>query len=188
MADLSGGFSAPSVDAAHAFRAALEALARPGSVQDLRGATPPAPLSVAAGTLLLTLADSATPLHLAGAADCDAVRGWLAFHCGAPLVGPEAAMLAVGRWEDLGPLSAYPRGTPDYPDRSATLIVECDALDGPANATLSGPGIETRATAPLPDLATLAENHALYPLGLDFFFTAGARVMGLPRSTRTEAL
>ena len=54
---LTGGFADAPRDAARAFRAALNALARPGRIEMLAGAVPPAPLSVAAGTLLLTLAD-----------------------------------------------------------------------------------------------------------------------------------
>jgi alpha-D-ribose 1-methylphosphonate 5-triphosphate synthase subunit PhnH len=178
-----GGFADPPVQAARAFRAAMEAMARPGSIHRVSGAVPPAPLSVAAGVLLLTLTDPETPLHLAGAADCAAVRGWIAFHTGAPLVGPEAAMFALGPWPALGDLGRYPAGTPDYPDRSATLIVELPALE-PVGIALAGPGIRGRAALSLPDRAAFEANAARFPLGVDFFLTAGDRLAALPRSTR----
>ena len=63
---LDGGFADPATDAAHAFRAVMEAMARPGTLREITGATPPAPLSPAAGAAILTLCDTDTPLHLAG--------------------------------------------------------------------------------------------------------------------------
>lgn len=180
---LSGGFADPAIQAAHAFRSVMEAMARPGTLQDITGAEPPAPLSRAAGAVLLTLCDTDTPVYLAGAADCDAVRSWLAFHTGAPLAGPSHCMFAVGSWEALAPLSAYPVGTSEYPDRSATLIVECPALQA-KGATLTGPGIKDRATLSLPEVAAFQANSALYPLGLDFILTSGDQVAALPRSTQ----
>lgn len=180
---LAGGFADAPVDAAHAFRAAMQAMARPGSIHDIAGAVPPAPLSVAAGTLLLTLCDPDTPVFLAGGHDTTAVRDWLTFHTGAPFCGPADCTFALGTWEALLPLSAYPVGTPEYPDRSATLIVEMPVLRA-EGATLRGPGIRDSAALNLPDPSMLRANNALYPLGLDVFFTCSMQVAGLPRSTR----
>lgn len=182
---LSGGFAAPATDAAHAFRAVMEAMARPGSRQPITGAQPPAPISTAAGAVLLTLCDTDTPLYLAGAADCEALRGWIAFHTGAPLVGPGDCAFALGTWDALLPLSAYPVGTSEYPDRSATLIVDHPDWLGP-EATLRGPGIRDAATLPLPDLTAFQANSAMFPLGLDFIFTCGDQIAALPRSTRVS--
>jgi alpha-D-ribose 1-methylphosphonate 5-triphosphate synthase subunit PhnH len=183
---LTGGFSDAPVQSAHAFRAALNALARPGRIVRTSGAEAPAPVSPAAATLLLTLCDAETPLCLAGGHDTQTVRDWIAFHIGAPLVGPGQAMFALGTWSALAPLDAFPVGTPEYPDRSTTLIVETDALSA-TGARLTGPGIEIEARLNLPDIAALRANHARYPLGLDLFFTAGDRIAGLPRSTKVEA-
>ncbi len=182
---LEGGFTNPATDTAHAFRSVMEAMARPGKMQTLTGATPPAPLSVAAGVALLTLCDTETPLYLAGDTNCDAVRAWVAFHTGAPITGPSHCMFALGTWEALGPLSAYPIGTPEYPDRSATIIVECAdlAADG---ATLTGPGIRDTANLSLPETQAFQANASLFPLGLDFFFTSDNRIAALPRSTKVS--
>lgn len=180
---LSGGFSNPPEQAARAFRAVLEAVSRPGTIWTVEGAVPPAPLSVAAGTVLLTLADGTTPVHLAGAVDCQPVRDWITFHIGAPLVGAEGAMFAVGRWQDLLPIDRFHQGDPDYPDRAATLIVLMDDLAN-AGARLTGPGIRDAAHLSLPETAAFQRNAAQFPLGLDFIFTAGDRVAALPRSTK----
>lgn len=183
---LKGGFSDAPVQAAHAFRAAMNAMARPGTREAIHGAVPPSPLSIAAGTLILTLCDPDTPLHLAGACDCKEVRDWVAFHVGAPIVPAEQAMFALGAWSALAPLTRFAIGSPEYPDRSATLIVECETLssDGP---TLSGPGIKDTAQMALPEIEAFQMNALLFPLGLDFFFTAGAEVSALPRTTKVEA-
>ena len=110
------------------------------------------------------------------------VRDWITFHTGAPFVSAREAVFALGRWEDFD-LTALPVGTSEYPDRSATLIVEMDSL-AQAGATLSGPGIATTAQLNLPDIATFQFNAALFPLGLDFYFTCGAQLAALPRSTK----
>ncbi|OYW58004.1 MAG: phosphonate C-P lyase system protein PhnH [Rhodobacterales bacterium 32-66-7] len=184
---LAGGFSDPSIQSAHAFRAILTALAEPGKISRLNGARPPAPLSVAAGVALLTLADPSTPLHLAGVCDTADVQAWVAFHIGAPLVAAGEAQFAVGSWPDLQPVSRFQIGRPDYPDRSATLIVELDRLTnhGPA---LTGPGIELATWLSLPETAAFHANRALFPLGYDCLFTCGDRIAGLPRSTRVEKI
>ncbi|WP_342077719.1 phosphonate C-P lyase system protein PhnH [Yoonia sp. SS1-5] len=181
---LGGGFMDPAIQSAHAFRSVMEAIARPGKICDIAGAEPPAPLSRAAGSVLLTLCDSDTPVYLAGGTDTPEIRAWLAFHTGAPMMGPSHAMFAVGTWDDLLPLSAYQVGTSEYPDRSATLIVESDELAG--GTTLSGPGIKDTSSLNLPDLAAFQANHAMFPLGLDFIFTCDDQLAALPRSTEVS--
>jgi len=185
ITSLSGGFADPAAQSARSFRGILEAMARPGQIETLEGACPPAPLSVAGGCALLTLADGTTPVHLAGAADCDAVRDWLRFHIGAPLVAAQDAAFAIGTWAALSPLHRFAVGLPDYPDRSATLIVERDHLE-PKGARLTGPGIATEAQLNLPEITAFQDNRALFPLGLDFILTSGDRVAALPRSTRVS--
>ena len=86
----------------------------------------------------------------------------------------------------MQPVRRFAIGQPDYPDRSATLIVEMGhlAAEGPR---LTGPGIKGAAHLSLPETAAFAANRALFPLGFDCLFTAGTQVAGLPRSTKVEA-
>jgi len=186
MTALIGGFTTPATHSAHAFRGVMTAMARPGTIETLHGAMPPAPLSPAAGAVLLTLCDADTPLYLAGDTDTTDVRAWVAFHTGAPLTGPETCAFALGQWDALLPLSRFSIGTAEYPDRSATLIVETDRLEA-EGATLTGPGICTTAALSLPGTGDFRDNHARFPLGLDFLFTCGGRVAALPRSTSISA-
>lgn len=196
------GLTQPAIQSAQGFRVLMQAMALPGTIHRLDLARAPA-LGAAAGSALLILADPTTPLHLAG--PLPGLADWLRFHAGCPLSDPGGAALAVGRWSDLLPLLApmepapgqapgqatgraagLPRGLPDYPDRSATVIVELDRLE-PEGARLTGPGIRDRSHLSLPDPAPFRDNHALFPMGLDFIFTCGDRLACLPRSTTVEA-
>lgn len=181
-APLSGGFADSPRDASRAFRALLKAMAQPGQIEPLQGAVGPAPLSPAAATLLLTLCDQTTGLFLAPSHDAPALRDWITFHIGAPFVASNEAMFALGTWAALGPLERFPIGTPEYPDRSATLIVEVEVLSM-KGAALSGPGIKKTALLSLPETDAFRANRARFPLGFDCYFTCANRVAGLPRST-----
>ncbi len=182
---LLGGFRDAPIAAALAFRAALEAMARPGTIWTVTGAQPPAPMSMAAGVLILTLCDGTTPVHLGPSLDRPLLRDWVTFHCGAPLVSAAAAQFAVGTWADLTPVTRFAIGLPDYPDRSATLIVEMPDLraDG---ARLTGPGIGAIAHLSLPETEAFRANRALFPLGFDTYLTCDGRLAGVPRSTKVE--
>ena len=182
---LEGGFSSPATDAAFAFRGLMTAMARPGQIQNVAGGAGPRPLSIAAATVLLTLCDTTTPLHLTGPYDTMSIRAWIGFHTGAPISTADKAQFALGQWSDLLPLNQYSKGTPDYPDRSATLIVELHSIDA-NGATLRGPGIENEALFSLPERAAFQENAKLFPLGLDFIFTSGNRLAALPRTTEVS--
>lgn len=183
-APLSGGFTDPARDAAHAFRAVLEAMARPGTIHTVAGADAPH-ISPAAALVLLVLTDATTPLHLAGGFDCPDLRQWIAFHTGAPLAGAEDAAFALGLWPDLQPVNRFRIGQPSYPDRSATLIVEMPHLAN-EGARLTGPGIRDMARLTLPETAAFRDNRALFPLGFDTILTSGDRLAALPRTTQVE--
>ena len=84
------------------------------------------------------------------------------------------------------PLNAYTVGTAEYPDRSTTLIVEMKELSE-HGSVLSGPGIQDTTHFGLPgDVALFQSNSTMFPLGLDFIFTAGSKVAALPRTTKVS--
>lgn len=179
-----GGFADASVETAVAFRAALEAMSRPGTVHTVSGASAPPPLSQSAAVIAMTLCDPETPVWLGQTIDTEAIRDWFRFHTGAPLVGRSDAMFAFGHWDEMLPLMDFRIGTPEYPDRSATLIVEVSELDD--SHGLTGPGIKDRAALTVPDPKAFQLNAALFPLGLDFFLCAGSQIAALPRTTLVE--
>ncbi|MBI1356971.1 MAG: phosphonate C-P lyase system protein PhnH [Acidobacteria bacterium] len=188
------GFADPVLDAQRCFRSLLAALAGPMQALSLDACppSPPEPLGPAAAAVALTLFDADTPVWLDPRADRPEIRDFLLFHCGCPLT-PEPGEAAFALLLDPAAaprLSAFRCGEEEYPDRSATLVLQVDAFD-PAGPVFRGPGIETSrrlAPRPLPpgfwDQARA--NHALYPLGVDVFFVAGAQLAGLPRTTAIE--
>ncbi|MEO1491268.1 MAG: phosphonate C-P lyase system protein PhnH [Pseudomonadota bacterium] len=183
--DLAPGFAQPPLDAAACFRAALQAMARPGTVHSAAPAGVPSGLSPAASALALTLLDHETPVWLAPSVATETVRTWLAFHTGAPVTPRrEDANFAIGPWDEMAPLAEFAVGTPEYPDRSATLIVEVADLG--TTHRLTGPGIEDTAHLTHPDPAFARANAALFPCGIDLFLTAGDRLAAIPRTTRVE--
>jgi alpha-D-ribose 1-methylphosphonate 5-triphosphate synthase subunit PhnH len=191
---LAGGFPEPVLGSQSAFRALMEALARPGTIQKLPpGVTPPAPLSPELATVALTLCDHDTPVWLAPALETAAVTAWLAFHAGAPLTrDPSTAMFAFATDPRLT-LGAFAQGSDEYPDRSTTLVLAVDGFDAGPMLRLTGPGIETSTTiapAGLPHdfLAHWAENRARFPRGIDLILVSGGAVVGLPRATRIGAV
>ncbi|MCW5770559.1 MAG: phosphonate C-P lyase system protein PhnH [Rhodospirillaceae bacterium] len=187
-------FADPAAATQGIFRAALAAMAEPGTIHevspDVPGIGPLAPATVA---LCRTLVDGDTPLWLDEAAATNEVVAYLSFHCGLRRAAePAAAAFAVASDAAHCPaLSAFAAGTPEYPDRSTTLVLQVTEIESPGDLRLSGPGIDgTRAIAvrPLPPRlrAELMANHARFPLGVDIFLAAGRRIAALPRSTRLE--
>jgi len=187
------GFSDPVFQSQAAFRALLAALAEPGTRQVLAGKVqPPEGLHAAAATALVTLADYETPIWLPSSLREGPAGAWLRFHCGAALVAePGRAAFAVIDGLDPAPaLADFDAGSDRFPDRSATVIVQCAALEGEA-VTLSGPGIAgTRPIAPLGlrsgFWAEVAANNRAYPLGIDLLLCHADAFFGLPRSTSIE--
>ncbi|QDY71430.1 phosphonate C-P lyase system protein PhnH [Qingshengfaniella alkalisoli] len=183
---LKGGFADPPRDAAHMFRKILDVMARPGKISEIGGVAAPEPLSKATAAVLLTMCDADTGIFLGERLDAPAIREWIAFHTGAPIVSAAECDFAFGSWDDLGSLDQFRIGTAEYPDRSATLVVELPELEA-QGARLSGPGIKDHGFLSLPDVAAFQRNNALFPLGRDFIFTSGDRIAACPRSTKVDA-
>jgi alpha-D-ribose 1-methylphosphonate 5-triphosphate synthase subunit PhnH len=189
---LAGGFENPVLESQAVFRALMDAMARPGTVHMVDVAVDaPQPFSRAQAALALCLADHDTPVWLSRPLVNDALCGWLAFHSGAPVtaVMQQARFAFFGLQEPLPDFSGFAAGSQDYPDRSATLVIELPSLDGGDALLASGPGIDGElviAPAGLPAMFVRrwAANRAQFPRGIDIFLTCGDAVMALPRSTK----
>jgi alpha-D-ribose 1-methylphosphonate 5-triphosphate synthase subunit PhnH len=192
FATLEPGFDDPVRGSQAAFRAVLDAMAYPGRIvalPGLLGGPPPAPLGTAAAAIMLTLCDVDTPVWLDAAALSGA--GYLAFHCGAPLAAntAKARFAIIADAATLPSLDGFALGSDEYPERSATLVIEVADLAETAGAVLRGPGIRGEArlgATGLParfwaERAALAE---LFPRGIDVVFTCDARLAALPRTTQ----
>jgi len=181
-------------DSQRIFRGLLTALAHPGRAVTLAGAPEgPAPLDPATTAAALTLLDYDTPLWIDWIADTPPLRAFVKFHCGCPIVerSQEAAFGLVTDPENMPRLALFAQGVDQYPDRSASLLLQVPALEGGPAVTLKGPGIKqcvTVAPAGLPDWFwnDWRLNAAQFPLGVDVFLTCGSTVVGLPRSILAE--
>lgn len=201
--DLLPAWNDPVHDAQTSFRCILKALSEPGSIQRIPAAaggnaggklSSPAPLHAATTAALLTLADFETPLWLSDAARTPAVESYVRFHCACPLLDdPARAQFAVVTAFEPGfTLERFAQGSMEYPDRSATLLLQVPTLDeGPARI-LSGPGIAHTRVLKVgglpPDFdAQWQKNGSLFPLGVDLIFCCGDALVGLPRTTRIHS-
>ena len=193
---IDGGFAAPVFDAQTVFRAVMDAMARPGTIQPVAAlAQPPAPLSVTAGAVALTLCDHDTPLWLDTGLQVSAARSWLAFHSGAPLAttAADAHFAVVANPATLNAFENFAQGTQEYPDRSTTLILQVESLTDGEPLQLKGPGIEATATiapTPLPRhfVEQWKQNGARFPRGVDVILAAPGAVACLPRTVRIKTM
>ena len=188
-----GGFADPVGASQTVFRALMDAMARPGTVHVLPDVTaPPAPLSASASALIATLADADTPVWLdAALTKTSAVRDWIVFHTGAPIVSnpSDAAFALVAAPQNLSALNGFALGTQEFPDRSTTIILQVSTLSDGVQLTLEGPGIKDQAQLapePLPQHfeTQWRANRAAFPRGVDLILAAPGCVAALPRSTR----
>jgi len=194
MTALTAGFADPVRDAQAAFRALLDAMARPGTIATLPmpAEPPPAPLGPAGAAVALGLCDADTPVWLDARLAAGGVPAWLRFHCGCPIVA-EAGAAAFAFADDAPPaLDVLDAGSDLYPDHSATLVLHVASVSAGAPLRLSGPGIKDAAQVrvaglPMDFLAQRAANRNRYPRGVDCILVAGSQALCLPRSTVVEA-
>ena len=186
-------FTDPVFEGQRAFRAIMNAMAQPGSLQSLAlNISPPDGLPVAAASTVLTLCDFETTLWVSPTIlNCDAIADYCAFHTGTMRARSpgEAQFALVDITSQKLQLDDFAQGIAEYPDRSTTIICIVPSLIGGATRLMSGPGIQTTArlmVEGLPDDfgAQWAANHAGFPLGIDLIFCSGASLLALPRSTR----
>jgi alpha-D-ribose 1-methylphosphonate 5-triphosphate synthase subunit PhnH len=172
----------------------MEAVARPGTRADFGDAVePPAGLGVAAATVALTLLDFETLVWLDPALRGGETEAWVRFHCGCPLTvnAAEAAFAIVTDAKAAPRLDAFNLGDARYPDRSTTVILQVDSLDGGQAVTLAGPGIESQAViAPkgLPEgfWEQMQDNNAKFQFGVDVLIVSGPALTAVPRSSQIQ--
>jgi alpha-D-ribose 1-methylphosphonate 5-triphosphate synthase subunit PhnH len=190
---LDGGFADPVLQSQTVFRAIMDALANPGTIQKVNSAVSiPQPLTAELASVALTLCDHDTNIWLDPKLTAQlAVLEYLGFHSGAPVVqerGRAAFAFATGA-EQLPAFAQFNLGTQEYPDRSTTIVLAVASLTGGAELSVRGPGIKGHghiSPVGLPGdfLAQWADNRELFPRGIDLLLVAPGAVMGLPRTTR----
>ncbi len=190
-ATLKPGFPEPVKNAQNIFRYLLDAMSRPGEIQSIKTFTET--VSTCNATTIasaLTLLDYETPFWLSDSLNTQEVSEYLIFHTGAGKMetADKAAFLLVGNISELPALKEFSLGSPEYPDRSATILLAVPSFESGTEVKLSGPGIKEEITFSAESLNVdfwkMAQaNNALYPQGVDFFFCTEDAIAALPRST-----
>lgn len=190
LRNLMPGFPEPILDSQRTFRRILEGMSHPGSIvmlgMDLNA---PSPLHRATGAASLTLLDFETPLWTDLPEDSEALA-WLKFHCGCPLVHDpaKASFAIVTHGENLPSLDTFNVGDHEFPERSATVIIQVSFLSSGVGKSLKGPGIKSVGRLMVHSLPrdfwmSWCNNHNLYPLGVDLLLVSGTALVALPRTT-----
>ncbi|UCI08956.1 phosphonate C-P lyase system protein PhnH [Mesorhizobium sp. B1-1-8] len=194
---IEGGFADPVFNAQTVFRAVMDAMARPGSIEALpQLSQPPAPLSATAGAIALALCDNDTPLWLDPPLQAEgAVKSWLGFHTGAPLANTpaDAHFALIANPAEMAALDGFSQGTQEYPDRSTTLILLVGDLATGPSLLLEGPGIEKAAMIaptgmPRHFVEQWKQNNKRFPRGVDIILAAPGSLACLPRTTRIKTM
>lgn len=191
------GFHDPSLGSQAVFRAALEALSHPGRVIDMPDVSErPRHGHGAAALLLQALVDNDCAVWLSPSLAASDAAAWLRFHTGCRWADApaDARFLWVAEGDALPALDTLDAGTDEYPDQSATCVIELQALGTPGadGLMLTGPGIATEqalcATGLPGDFAHQWDaNHRRFPRGVDLFLASATAIAGLPRTTRMRA-
>ncbi|NOJ39262.1 phosphonate C-P lyase system protein PhnH [Bradyrhizobium australiense] len=196
VAEVPAGFADKVLSAQSTFRSVMDAMARPGSVQRITVpvGTPDEMMSGTAA-IALTLFDHDTPIWLdAAMSAAPVIAKWLKFHTSAPVVADSsiASFALAGDPRNLPPLDRFAFGSNEYPDRSATLILQAESLtQGPA-FEMKGPGVDGTAVLqamlqPRDLFLRLTINEALFPRGIDVVLVHDNSIVAIPRTTRLVA-
>ncbi|HUN51324.1 MAG TPA: phosphonate C-P lyase system protein PhnH [Candidatus Sulfotelmatobacter sp.] len=189
-----GGLADPVHDAQRVFRQLLAAFAYPGRIEALAALdAAPAPLLPSAAAVCLALLDHDTPLWLDRAADVPAVRDFLRFQCGCPIVARpgDSRFAVVADAATMPPLADFALGDAAYPERSTTVILQVADLRTAGPLRLRGPGIKDHTALGLDGLPARfwpewAANGERFPCGVDVVLAAPGKIAALPRTVTVE--
>jgi alpha-D-ribose 1-methylphosphonate 5-triphosphate synthase subunit PhnH len=103
---------------------------------------------------------------------------------------PRTQFLWVALGDALPDLSSLRQGTDEYPDQSATCVLEVNLFQpDTAGWALQGPGISGQSKLKVQGMpedfsVQWSQNHASFPCGVDVFLSSTTHIVGLPRTTR----
>jgi alpha-D-ribose 1-methylphosphonate 5-triphosphate synthase subunit PhnH len=191
------GFHDAAIGSQAAFRTALSALSHPGRVIEMPEVSElPHCGHGAAAVLLQALVDSECSVWLSPSLVNSDAAAWLRFHTGCRWspTPSSARFLWVAQRDEAPALGSLDAGTHEYPDQSATCVLEVQSLDifEGQGLVLTGPGIASEqclAARGLPDdfITQWAANHGNFPRGVDVFLATPTHISGLPRSTQIRS-
>ncbi|MGD2023737.1 MAG: phosphonate C-P lyase system protein PhnH [Desulfobacterales bacterium] len=185
------GFLNPALGPQQTFRAIIEAMAHPGQLIKIKTKVNNIEmLNTASAAVCLTLLDGETPLWTDLSWNCTAVS-WFQVNCGCSVVTEPclAHFALITHPAEMPPLDDFKIGHEEHPESAATLIIQVQGFDDATSKILSVPGTKsTTQFAPKGIPANFWEQWqlqaALFPLGVDIFFTCGDLLAALPRTTQ----
>ena len=186
------GFKNSVHDSQSTFRTLLNALSRPGTINQVTTQlTAPSGLNLACAAACLTLLDLETQVWLQPELNKE-VKNWLLFHTGCRFTKDtnQADFAVIWDINNMPNLSQFKQGTPVYPEDLTTLLIIVGAIhEYPLQQMpiLKGAGINKQITIPI-NLSDRfwqqwQQNHDAYPLGVDIYFFCKNEVIGLPRTS-----
>jgi alpha-D-ribose 1-methylphosphonate 5-triphosphate synthase subunit PhnH len=165
------------------FRALLDAMSRPGTVESVPARADHAVVS--------TLVDHEVTV----ATDDDELRAALSSQGRLDAAEAESADIVHARDHTSFDVTDCRRGSLVEPSDGAMVVYAVDGVEPTADpdlttATLSGPGIdgttELSVTLPATELTAIADAQSEYPRGVDAVFAAADRLAAVPRSASME--
>jgi alpha-D-ribose 1-methylphosphonate 5-triphosphate synthase subunit PhnH len=181
------------------FRVVLDALANPGTVR--HGIVHPLVAQEFPqgnrflASVLMTLLDHEVSLHVTPGPEAAALADLVVRRTRTTLADARDATFVAAEATKVDPdlPTEMERGSLEYPDDGATLLLDVPSLDqetsGALSLELTGPGIRTAQVVRLSDVAPeliASRNRAVahYPMGIDLLLIDRfGRIVGLPRST-----
>jgi len=201
LSDMAPGFTDSTAQSQVVFRCALDAMARPGKpvrIPDTALVSPTRSTNAVAASVLLALLDQDCALWLSPTLANGPAAAWLRFHTGCQIEADcsKADFVWAASIAELPPLHQLKQGSVEYPDQSATCVVDVTAwrvavVSDAAAVSLRGPGVRGVITAAVDgmDASFVQQHHAMQahaPCGVDMFCCADDVLLGFPRSVRLQ--
>lgn len=184
-------------DIQRVYRKLLNCMSRPGTIENVGGESCKADLTIAMSrpllTILLTLLDGEVAFNLAACKDNALNKKISHLTYAKPAEIAQADYIIVTKAavkpELAAALDQAKTGTLADPHKSATLIVEVEAVTAGRQLILSGPGIADKSyvsvTGSLDWLAVRQAKNSEFPLGIDMIVVDEAgNIICLPRTTQ----
>ncbi len=187
------GLKDPVFDSQRIFRRLVRAMSLPGTVVTIDGIDLPAFEGVmpASAATLMALADMETAVWIEDGLCSSGISDYIRFHTGAAAAKQreDADFALIDGRSGGSAFDEFNPGTDEYPDHSATVIVQVEAFGTGEVKIIDGPGIKEPREISVRGLPAgfwpqWTANQGKYPRGVDLFLVSGRDVLGLPRSVR----
>ena len=192
-------FSDKPADSQATFRHILTSMSEPGVISTLTASGDFGNMPASMAAIGQTLADATTSIYLSPSllVNNDTIDN-IKFYIESSITDKkEKSDFAFINYDDLESsyksFDNFSQGNHEYPELSATIIVGVDSFEAGQKIKMTGPGIEVERIMQLGNVSSdfleyLVNRAPKFPLGLDFIFTCGNKILCLPKTTKLEIL